>query len=506
MSIYDDPYAVIILLAEITYYDVAGAVERTFYAASTDFTTEPTDTPANTYYAGAIQDDVFFERSMYAGDRIGGASIPDFGSLTLINAQDPDGNTLLDEWFDPDAVAVEGRSIRLYVHDQRNAFSSRVLVMEGKSASMEVAEDTITLVFRSKAAALEKSMVQSRYAGTGGDEGPADLTGAPKPLLFGKCANVPLLLLDSSTLRGQVHGGAVQNFDAVRDKGVLLTITTDYSEDKPNGIVDLVANPDGEVTVDVQGSTLGGTYSAKVGGIMSYIAGTLAGLSVSAASITALNTAAPQTVGLFLPDDVTRFEALDALSAALGDPGVTHGINRDGEFVASLFAAPSGSAVIELAEEDIEDASLSRSQVGAVASKVTLRGRRNWLRQSKDGMAASVTDTDKEKYAREYQDTAIAEDSSVLTKYPDATTMQFDTLMQDSAELSARASALLTWWKSPRYLYSITTMNLQPLQLDIGDVVQVTHPRFGLADGKLLRVVRLREYYLERRVELAGVA
>ncbi len=509
MSIFDNPYSQRILTAEITYYDVVDAVEKVFYAASESFATGAGDTPEHTQYIGCIQDDVFFERSMYAGENIGGAAIPDRGALTLINTIDPDGVTLLDDWSDPSLVAVDGRSIKIYLHEQSGLFSERIKVFDGKVAEISIDENVISLIFMSYALTLQKSIIRSKFAGTGGDEGASNFTDKPKPLVFGKCYSVPCLMLDNATLRGHVHDGAgdasVSAFLEVRDMAYPLVLSTDYTVDDANGIIDLVASPAGDVVVDVEGSELSGTYSAKAGSICSYIAGVYAASDVDTATITAVNSSAPQMLGLYVDSDTTMFDVIDEISRGIGNPSLSHGFNRAGEFTMQMFALPSGTAAMEFDDIDIIDETINRAQIGKVAYKVTLRGCKNWSTTDKGSMASALDDTTKELYAAEYQITASAEDVGIKTIYPEALELKMDTLISDATQLSDRAAALLDFWGTPRFAYSMT-LNLRPLTLELGDVILVTHPRFSLSSGKLLRVVTLREYYLEGRVELVGVA
>lgn len=509
MTVFDDPLVQRVLTAEIVYYDVVAAVQRTFYASSISFATSGSDTPANTQYIGCIQEDVFFERSMYAGENIGGASIPDRGTLTLINAIDPDAVTLLDSWCDPASVAVVGRDIALYLHNADGAFADRVKVFDGKVADMEVEENAVHLIFMSHALSLEKTVIRSYFSGSGGDEGSSDFTDKPKPLVFGRCFSVPFIGLSNATLRGHVHDGAgdapVSAFLEVRENALPFTITTDYTVDEPNGIIDLVSAPAGDVVVDLDGSELSGTYSAKPAAICAYIADSYAGVTVDSAAITAANTAAPQTVGIYVDGEATMFDVIDELARGIGNPSLSHGFNRAGAFTMQMFTLPSGTPELEFDDIDIIDETITRAQVGRVAYKVTLRGRKNWSVQDKASMAGAVTNTARELYASEYQITASSEDTSIKTAYPEAVELKMDTLIMDATQLADRSAALLDFWGTPRFAYSFT-LNLRPLTLELGDVILVTHPRFGLSSGKLMRVVRLREYYLDGRVELTGVA
>ena len=142
--------------------------------------------------------------------------------------------------------------------------------------------------------------------------------------------------MDDGNLIYQVHNGEVEDILAVRDKGVVLTdSTTDvanfaalvsqsvtagqYATCLAEGYIKLGQSPAGLITVDLEGSTLGGTYSGSVGDIVNYIAGTIEGLTVNSASITALNSLTTAVVGYYTGiNDVQVQQILDELCDSIG--------------------------------------------------------------------------------------------------------------------------------------------------------------------------------------------
>ena len=78
-------------------------------------------------------------------------------------------------------------------------------------------------------ARLEQSMQQETYAGTGGLEGPEELKGRPKPTGFGLNRNAEPVLVDATLLVYQLHDGAIEAVDAVRDAGVPLVFEGDIA-------------------------------------------------------------------------------------------------------------------------------------------------------------------------------------------------------------------------------------------------------------------------------------
>jgi len=489
-----------ILLVDLKPYDVSASSLVTKRVASEPYATQPSDSPANVIYHGVVQDDVFIDRSMFTGDNVGGPSIPDFGSLTINNPMQPDTGSQFDAWLDPSQFAWQGRGIDIHVLEDGTAFSTKTTVFSGVISELEYEENTIRFKLKSKAYLLDFPLQENRYTGAGGDEGAADLADKSKPLCFGRNANVSPVFVDTSALRYQYHDGAVSANNASRDKGAALTETTDYSNALAVGIIDLVAEADGDLTQDIQGSTLGASYSAKPADIMAYIAASLRGLTVNTSSVSAVNAARGYEIGYYTGSDNPT------TPAALTDIAKTfngyYGLNRAGEFDVGIFDSPSSTADISLTEADIVLDSLKRTALRDIVHKVVINFRPNNTVQNANSLAGGVTEANKALYGRDHQITVTAEDASVLTKYPEARELVIDTVIYNEANAQNLANSLLAYWKVPRAKFTLQTTNLTPLSVDINDVVKITHSRYNLSAGVNFSVIRFKEFYLQNRVEL----
>lgn len=521
MTIYTDPFAHRILLAELQPYDVNAAATTTVYMASEYYITEPSDSPANQLYYGVIEGDVFFQREMFAGDKAGGATSVDRGLLTIINTKEPGGSSRFDAWLDPDQYTWEGRTATLYLIEKGAAHSTKTQIYSGKLSGIDYQKNRIMFKLKSNAYLLDTLLQNNRFAGTGGDEGGSELTGLPKPVCFGRCRNVEPVTLDASNLVYQLHDGEIQEIEAVRDKGVALTLDATvgtggdvgdyatlaaasigsgkYATCLAEGLIATGSIPTGRITVDVKGSTLGGTYSATAGDIMAYVVQTYTNLSsIDSAALAALDTAFPYDMGYY--NSIQDVNVLDVLDVLKDSYGGWYGINRAGAFDAGLFTVPA-TAALDIAESDIEDDSMTREPVMQVAYRVKVNYRKNWAVQTGDELAGSVGESDRALYSKEYLGTT-AEDTGTLTKYPEAVEYVMDTALYDSAGAAALASRDLTLRKQRRSRFTMTT-NIAPLQVTVNDTVNITHSRFGLSGGQDFVVLRLTEYYLAARVELS---
>lgn len=198
------------------------------------------------------------------------------------------------------------------------------------------------------------------FAGTGGIEGPADLTGQPKPLVLGNARFCGGVLIDSTDNVWMVSNGAVQAVNAVYDRLASLGTSAGNFADLaalkaasiPNGswgtclaqgLVRLGAPPDGRVSFDVSGSNSGtGGYVRLPGAIIRRIAD-LAGGTVNAASLTALDSARPYNLALQLREQTT---ARDVIAQIADSVAAVAGVSLTGQlFAQALTIGGSGEAL-----------------------------------------------------------------------------------------------------------------------------------------------------------------
>ncbi|MEQ5789089.1 hypothetical protein J3454_14425 [Erythrobacter sp. NFXS35] len=190
------------------------------------------------------------------------------------------------------------------------------------------------------------------FAGTGAIEGPADLTGQPKPLALGNVRFARGVLIDGVDNVWMVSNGAVQGISAAYDRLVSLgpssgnhaSLAALLAASIPNGswatclaqgLVRTGAPPDGRVSFDVQGSNAGTGGYARLPGAMIRRIADLAGGTVDAASLTALDSARPYNLQLQLSEQTTAREVIARIADSVA---AVAGVSLTGE----LFAQPLG--------------------------------------------------------------------------------------------------------------------------------------------------------------------
>jgi len=498
-DVFSDITAKRVWAVEVKAYDPSTEAEITLYAASKAFTTKSTDTPADTYFPGAVGRASTFERSMFRRGRIGGSSMPDPGALDIVNTGE------LETWLD---YQFDGRDVTVKVGLEGDAYSTFETVFSGVSGELQFDRNVIRLKLSDKQDQLDKLIQENLFAGTGGNEGGDDLKDKPKPLCFGPCNNITPVIVDRTNRVYQVHDGQIKAVDAVYDNGKLLTLTTHYTVDLTNGRITLVAAPTGLVTADIQGSDTGGTYVSSVANIMERIVKDFGGLSTSdidATSISDLNTKNAAAVGIYTgTGERNLLDVLDELSNSIG---AFYGFNRAGKFSVGRFEAPATTADFTFVETDAVKNRIKRDPGGSVIWRQRIKYGRNWTVQSDEALDASATDAHKDFVTQDYrvtsdEDADVKEDGAGKGGHKNADDPEpLVTLLDAKADADTEATRLLGLYDVRRDFFSVT-VKTQAFQVDLGDTVDFSHSRFGLSAGKKFLVVGIAERAVVNEADL----
>ena len=128
---------------------------------------------------------------------------------------------------------------------------------------------------------------------------------------------------------------------------------------------------------------------------------------------------------------------------------------------------------------------------GIPAWRVNLGYQRMHQVQGPTDLAAAVTQARVGELGQEYRSTT-ASDAGVLTQYPLAPEITRNTVLTNASDASTEAARLLAIYKVRRHFYNAKASIDDVPALDLGQVVNVTNARFGLAGGKLMRVMGLQ--------------
>lgn len=467
------------LLVEATVY--SGGVEAVRTMSNRAFISGPIDSPAHAAYDDIIVGVPRFSSQL--SELFTGKSLPTWGDVEVINESGVRDSWLNDAW--------DGRAVRLYLGDPAWPKSDYRRVLDGTIGDIYApAQNRLALKLRDKTWAMNAPIQTSLIGGFTVNED------QPIPLCFGQCFNVEPLLIVAATHQYQVHDGAIEAITAVRDNGLAVAYTADVA----TGTFTLSAAPAGRITADVKGAKPGGVYLTKCADIINHIVTTRTQLTIDdidVTNFTAFNSVAPQILGVYIRNRENIIPILDQLTAAVGGFWT---FSRDGFLRLGRLESPSGTPVLELEADDIRERQFVCTGRALPIQTLRLGYARNYTPQA-DGLAGAVTEANRALYASEYQVATTTnvgiETTHLLARNPDLDA----TLLVDASEAATEASRRAALYSQVRGIYEIGVWTA-PLRVNLGEVVKITHPRFGFAAGVLAVVVGLDEEPARGRVTL----
>lgn len=486
----ENNYVEKIYLVEVVGYNTDSDQEETLYYSSQKYTTEPWETPANQHYDPCMSDErlTLFSRSMFSVEA-------SYGEVVLDNI---DGH--LDYLFD---YAFNGRAITVKLGGRDFNYTDYGTVLSGVIDQAVFEYDVVRFVVRGNLYKLQVPMNTNKYAGTNsgttGNEGLAnDIKGLPKVLCYGECKNPSPVSVNSSAYRYQFgSSGTQQAIDNVYDGASLLTLTTDYTKDLTNGIIDLVALPARQITADVKGDATDTGYVNTVSDIAKRIITTRTVYTTSdldTSSFTALNTANSAAVGIYIPAQETT--VLEVVTQLLDSIGAHIFETRAGLLKVFRFNGVEGSSVASFGVGDIIENTFktvpSEYEVPIYQAKVGYE--KNWTVQNKGELVATTTDARATYLAQEYRYAAPsgALDATIKDVWLNATILTKDTLIVNSADADTEAIRLFNLRSVPHREFELEVIT-SAFAIDIGDVITITHPRFGFANGQDVIITEMKE-------------
>ncbi len=502
-----------IIIADVDVYDPGISGTRTLRFATQSYTTGSTDSPANTFYDGRIQQPANISRSCFSDAKTTGRTQIGFGDMVLVN-----NDGALDGLM---AYSFSGRSITIklgLVTPNSNGVPTWVTVIKGTMEQAELSWQKVIIRVRDRQQDVAKPLQQVRYAGSNtlpnGLEGVAnDLKGKPKPQVFGKVFNVAPPQVNTDRRIYQVHSGStLSSLAAVYDRGSPLTAGPSYTSQSdmeanaPTGgqyrvwndatmgcFFRLGSAPSGTVTADaVQGVSVATRTVAQIFNQILQVAGISSG-DISSADISALDAVAAYETGVYAPydQDITALELLDVLCASVG---AWYGCDASGTFRIGQIALPSGTSVGTITATDIlkiERVASRDPGVGVPSWKVKVGYQRIYNVQN--DLTAVVTDARKSYLSEEYR-RVEASDATIKTANLTSPELEFLTVLTSATDATSEANRRLTIYKVRRDMYQLTIRVDASLaaSLDIGKIVTMQINRFGMNDGKQFLIIGVR--------------
>jgi hypothetical protein len=184
--------------------------------------------------------------------------------------------------------------------------------------------------------------------------------------------------------------------------------------------------------------------------------------------------------------------------------------NSAASVVASLllsdFLLVEGEPVISVDQNDCTFSPMRSGEEndGTPPHRVTVQYRKNYAVQT-NGLAADTSESLKPQLAREFRE-AISDDAAILTRHPTSRPIVLDSCFVEEADAQDEADRVLAflgdeprWWQAVVQITTDTqdgaalTANAQTLAtLELNDIYEQVHSRYGLGAGRRLRVMGLQ--------------
>lgn len=482
-------------LVEVTA--TINGVDTVLYISNRTYNTRITDIPANTSYLPILKNSLNYSESL----PISGQANLSYGDISIDNT-----NGQYDAWMDYVWVS---RPINIYIGDPSMVRDDFTKIYSGIVSDISFSDrNTINISIRSLTQKLNTTLNMTKVGGTGPSK---DLL---RPLVFGEVHNITPLQIDASTLTYMVHNGPIERIIEVRDNGVPLSPTTGYTPDVTTGTFKLLRTPIGVITCSVQGeqNSVNSSTGALLEGTWAYTPAKIIQLILTKYGNTTVlpsevdlqafydfDQLNQQPIGIYITQESNVITVCQEIAASVGAQFTS---TRAGLITLLKLTVPvTDAASKSITDDDIVRNSLSISQKVPVQATIKLGYIKNWTVQTQ--LLTGIPEDHKVMLSKEYYYIS-ADDSAIRTAYklpaePDPVNTL---LITDSAgAVTAEANRRLTLWKTPRYVFKMDCIP-KFLNIKLGEMIKLTHYRFGLTGTKSGQVVSLQTDWYTGKVSL----
>lgn len=484
--------------------------------ASAGYTTSPDDDPADTLYRPRLYGDIEVSQSALDGAGIGGRVALGIAEVEAWNADRALDAAISRGVADGRAAWVRVVPVSALMSGNFGAvLGGTTLAFRGIVQRVEAtAHQRARIAITDASERLAMPLQNERFAGTGGLEGPATLTGRPKPIALGFNFNVTPVPLgnidlgDGALPTYATNWRAVQETTAVRIRGVEQVAVTGTApgvgefRDWPTvAAFQLGSDPDGVVTCDVEGDNVGGYVSSTSGVIRRLVQSVgprLADNELQVASFDFAETDIPGAVGLWRgAEETTAAAAIDELLAGCGAIlcGARDGTLRLVDPLAegdAQFALDAGTIL------DLEPLPMPAA-LRPLPREVTI----DWAPNATvlTDLAGVVTDADRVALTGAASGPARAASPSIETRVAQRREMRLPGRYSAEADATTRAERWRLFFESsPRVFRVVTDRYLG--QIETGDLGAIAYPAYGLENGAGVVVLGWSEILAGRRLSV----
>ncbi len=441
-------------------------------------------------FDGANEKTLYFSSKAYVGNNVSYNSVIKSESVNIVEALNLSGGSSF-SFSDVQIHNVDGsndyllnyvfsnRSANVYYGDVRWDRSAFEPVFYGVVEDIDCNEkDSLIFKIKDKLQRLNTPISENTLGGSTPNK---DVL---LPLTFGECFNVNPLLIDPSQLKYQWHQGPSEKLIEVRDNGVPVNKSTNLN----TSTFTLSASPYGQITASVQGDK-NSTYINTVANVISRVVTGFGEANnrftlndIDTSNFSDFNNTNNASIGVYVTSGVS---VIDVISRVAASAGAQVTMNSLGKLqLKKVTLTGNVDHIIEV--KDIILNSLSVVQKMPVQGSFKIGYCKNWTIQ--EDLQTGIPSKHKALYAKEISEVK-AEESNVKIRYKQLIENErLDTLLLKSTHAQSLANSLLSVWSVPRF---IVEMTLTPkfFEIQIGDLVNITHPRFDFENGKNGQVI-----------------
>lgn len=476
-------------------WDAEAEATTPIYVSTDGFVTAPGDTPANVHFPPRLVGGPVVVETLYSGDRVGGAPLPDYGDVVInLGSLADDGS---DRWDWLADYGWRGRRVRLYLggeHADFAAFAAWGLVLDLVCDGIEAGTGQLRVRLRDRRHVLARPAQAQVFAGSGTYEGGVDLAGRLKPYWVSPAFNTQ-----------PVYVGKVGGLHVFCANGLAGDIPAAWSARSPLTRVETDSPGPGEYSVAVNASgtflVMGGPDADTVATCNVEGPGTTAGPYETAADVAAwLALAAGMTEADFASGTVAALNAkndaplagigfdgagqsptfADLMSRALDSIGAVHLFT--GGLLAFLRLEAPGTPAAAFANGIGADGPVERPASPRVG-RVRVGYARNERPMSLAEVSAAAVDAGDAAFALQpIRWTEPAEDADVFAADPDAETFDKETHLAVAADAEAERDRLAALHGPERRTLELS-VGAPAFSIDLGATITLTLDKLRLDAG-----------------------
>lgn len=383
-------------------------------------------------------------------------------------------------------------------------------------------QSTLVFKLRDPRAGLAVPLQPTKYAGDNaggmGVEGELDIKGKPKPVLYGVVSNISAIRVNASQLIYQV-ADASASILCVRDGGLGLaagtargTLASLQANSPVPGSYDTYAGVEGtfvklgttpvfQITIDAQeGTPSSNRTHAQIWSRLRQDRCATTGGDLVAASITACDVAAPDEVGFWWPDEITRLDAMNEILTSLSGYEVQ---GLDLKWSIAQLDAPSGTTSLDFLVVSPTTEKTSKSRAikkllrvrpgfapdGAPPYRVNVQWGRNYTVMNEADFAGAAPQRLRDKFAQEFRtetasDSAVWDPVALTGPWIDAPELTVSTRYQPGADFlscpqaATEAARLLALYDITKGFYQLDFTPVPGDNVIPGSIHSITYPQF----------------------------